>query len=644
MILPFGDVERQAEPYPWTDEERKYVAGVWRDFQKSFSLRSEPLDILGGITLQDFWDESVRDYGVLADEIRDPNDPVEQYQSTISRDKADVFIANLAGQLLYSDVIAQNNDQEIDRVVSKVGSAMLEWAYKNDGWPSESGQQKNARYIHKTVVEGTCHVLDVVTKEGLESELVPNEEVYIKNFWQPDIQKQAMIIRAKTNVLYDEAESMFGDMENWKYVTKGSWVESWFTEAPFLKDGFQGLEWDDKMQILYVWKMATPSELKELKKQGKVPKTQKRACFYNVIVNYVPMFPPDNLSPFKHGYYPISKAKFQEFAKPEFYYGNSAPNKVKEDKHWLDAWKTLLRYKGKLGVLKPMLVIGGSLEEEIMLPSKFTSIEAGVEIEQVPGVADGVTQSDITLLQMAEGEIDRGSVSPQASGQSSNRKETARATVVMAAASEKLLDSISQQIAFFQASRSFPVLLSLFQFLAKRDIKKIAIPDQTLNDGLRGSLEVIFEDPGEMTKMEELQKSFDLHSQELKSRKSKSPKDIIYVNPSYLRDLKYYVTADASSILQDKSAIRMQKFERDFPLMLEQPDLFDRKEVAREYVRQNDYSDRLLMKGETQPQMGGLPAQGQQGLQQPQRSTPQEGQMNDLATATTGAGMPSLPA
>ena len=639
MILPFGERDNIADAFDWSEDQRKFVVGVWSKFQKMFVLRNETMDIFGGQTIQDYWDESVMDYGILADELRDPNDPVEQYQSTISRDKSDVFIANLIGQLLYSDVIAQNNDQEIDRVVSRISSSLLEWAYKTDGWPSESGQQKNARYITKCVIEGTVHVLDIVTKEGLESELVPNEEVYISNFWQPDIQKQPVVIRAKTNVLYDEAEQMFGDMDNWKYVTKGTWAQNWFNEAPFLKNGFDGLEWDDKCQILYVWKRATPSEMKELKKSGKIAKNAKRACFYNVIVNDIPMFPPDNLLPYKHGFYPISKGKMFEFAKPECYYGNSIPNKIKEDKRWLDAWKTLLRYKGKLGVLKPSLVIGGSIEEEILLPSKLTPIEAGIEIVPIPGISDGISQQDITLLQMAEGEIDRGTVSAQAGGQAGQRKETARASIIMAANSDKLLDAVSQQIAFFQAARSFPILLAMLQLIPKGDIKKIAIPDQTLQDGLRGSVEVMFQDPGELTKAEEIQKSMELMVKERESRQNKSPKDIIYVNPAYLRDLKYYVTSDASSILQDKSIVRMQAFQTDLPLMLQSPDLFDRKEVAREYVRMKEYPERILAKGTPEQQPGGqMPPMPQQ----PERATPEDQNMNQLATAATGQGIPSL--
>ncbi len=646
-LLPFGDEPDVIESYPWTPEERKFVSGVWEKFGKMYTLRAEPQDILGGISLQDYWDLSVQDYGVLADELRDPNDPVEQYQSTISRDKTDVFIANLIGQLLYSNVIAQNPEQDIDKVVSRVGSSLLEWAYKSDGWPSESGQQKNARYIHKAAVEGTSFVLDVVTKDGLESELIPNEELYFSTFWQPNLQKHPVIIRAKLNVLYEEAEQMFGDNENWPYVSRGAWTSNWVNEAPFLKDGFQGIDWADRCQILYIWKQATPKELKELKRLGKVKKSAKRACFYNAMVNDIMMFPPDNLLPYRHGFYNISRMKMFEFAKPEYLYGNSVPAKIREDKRWLDAWKTLLRYKGKLGVLKPSLVMGGTIEEEIMLPSKMTPVDEGVEIKTIEGVSDGVSQSDITLLQMAEGDIDRGTVSPQASGQASARKETARAAVIQASSSDKLLDAVSQQVAFFQASRSFPALLALFQLIPKRDIKKISIPDQTLSDGLRGSLEVIFQDPGQLDEAEELQKSFDIRAQETTSRKQKAPKDVVYINPKYLEDLKYYVTSDASSLLQDKNAMKIQQFQANMELFLANPDLIDRKEVMREFVRMNDIPDRILAKeGQGQQMPGQAPQPSQMG--QPggggQLKTAEDAMVDANSKAQTGAGMPALAA
>lgn len=638
-ILPFGGKEEQAQPYPYKPGEREFVAGVYEKFQKMYVLKNEALDILGGRTLQEFWDQSVMDYGLLAADAKDPNDPVEQYQSSISRDKSDVFIAALSSQLLSPDVTAQNAEQQVDRIVSRVGSSTLKWAFRNDGWPSESGQQKNARYIHKSVVEGSAFVLDAVTKEGLESELVPNEEIYFSTFWQPDIQKHPYVVRAKVNLLYDEAEQLFGDNPRWKYVLKGSWTANWYPEMPFLKDGFQGIEWDDRVQVLYVWKRATKSELEALKKAGKVAAKAKRACFYNVIINDVPLFPVDNVLPYRHGFYPINRLKFDEFAKPEFLFGNSLPNKIAEDKGWLDAWKTLIRYKAKLGVLKPMFVYGGPMEDEIFLPAKTTVMDdEDMRVEPVPGVSDGVSQSDVTMLQMAEGEIDRGTVSPAASGQASARKETARAATIQAAASERMMDRFSQQLSFFQCARALPVLTSLFQLLPKRTLKMVSFPDEQLADGRRGTMEVLFEAPGRLTEAQRMEKSFELRKRQASS---KEPKESLMVDPAYLDDIILYVGADASSILQDTSLVRLQRFQQDLPTLLQLPEL-DRKEVISDYLRLNEYPERFMAKDG--PGAAPMPPQGLPRGRPQGAPSPEDAAAQSLDMAVAGAKLPSQPA
>src|ERR1035437_3454206 len=165
-------------------EMSKFITDCWDDFVRMYRVKVQSQDILGGSNLQAFWDASNSDYGVLVPQAAQ-NDPVKQYVSTISRDKADVFISNLTQELFYPSVTAVNMENKIDKVLSKVSRALLEWAHNHDGFPSESGHEKMARYIHKMVVEGTVHIQDDVTPDGrLESSLVPNEEILLDTFWQ----------------------------------------------------------------------------------------------------------------------------------------------------------------------------------------------------------------------------------------------------------------------------------------------------------------------------------------------------------------------------------------------------------------------------------------------------------------------------
>lgn len=641
--MPFLDPTNEPERGMWspTDEERTYVSDLLQSFHDCYQLRQEKQEILGGLTLKEFWDRSEADYTVTVDEVQDENDPVRKYQTTISRDKANVFVSHIAGSLMYPDVIAQNPDQSIDQTWGRVGTSLLYWAHRNDGWPNENGQQKAERMAHTTVVKGTAFCLDIVTKEGLESEEIPVEEMYFPTFWQPNLQKMPVMFRAKLNILFEEAEQMFGEYDNFKYVQKGSsWISEVTSDSPELKSSFDGIVQEDKVSILYVWKLGRPKELEKLTKKGKVRKSAKRVCFYNVLVNGIPMFEVDNLLPYKHGYYPISKAIFEMF-RSDYLYGNSCPNKMREDKRWKDEWKTLMRYKGKLGALPPTLVIGGAIDEQMTLPGAQTSVPEGVEVQAVPGVAPGISNSDIQLMQMADGEIDRSSTSPQTAGIRGD-KQTARAEVIQAANAQKMLEPFSRQWAYFMQSRSFHILLSLMQYVPKRSVKKIAVPDQTLQDGLKGTFEVIFEDVRGMEAKEKVQESMKLMVEERDSRKMGKPMERVYASPRLVDDIKFYLFSDASAGLEDKNLVKQQDYTSNLELMLSRPE-FVPAEVAREWVRMKGYNERILAKGTEGQQAPGMGPQAPQGAPQGQPA-PTEGDITAGAAseAVTGTKMPAL--
>lgn len=600
-------------------DEHNFVAEKYSRLLTMYTAWNTRLPILGGRTPLEFWNDSTRDYAVLAAEYDDSNDPVDQYQSTISRDQTNKVYANHLAKSFRPSCVAQNSEQSIDRTLAKVGDTVLEWAYKQDGWPSETGQQKLARLIHKCCVQGTSYTLDIINEDGLDSQMIPNEEIFFPNLWQPNIQLQSRVYRTRLNMTTGEAEEEFGDMPNWKDVdTKGGWTEAFITQYPELKGMFDGIVQKEKISVMYTWERATQEQLKELKRKRKVNKNAKRAWFYNVIINNVAMFPVDNVSPYKSGILPISKMIFEQMAETEFALGNSVPNKCAEDKRWTDAWKTNLRWRGKLIAMPPQLVIGGHLNgEEVMIPSMFTSVPQGVQVEAVPGIQP-ISSSDIELMNMAEGDIHRSTIEmPGFSG----GREAARAMMIAQANMQTMLEPFSQQLAFFVASRSFHILMASFDLLTKSKLAKLAVPDQVLNDGLTGTFEVLFKNPDDIlmselpndqvkSEMEALQsmgvkaKEMDLrrlmHSFQLKntadqSRKSGAPVDRTYIDPTYVAESKFYIFSDAADAMQDKDAMAQAKFAQDLPLMLQDPTgSIVPREVWREYIRMRGYNERLL--------------------------------------------------
>jgi hypothetical protein len=605
--------------YSFSTKERELVNQAWENFRLMWQIRTQSMSILGDRTLQQYWDDCNKDYAVWTEPAL-PNDPVTQYSSTISRDRADIFIAHLTKQLMIPSVTAQNEDQEIDRTLGRVSRTLLNWAHDNDGHPSENGHQKMTRYVHKMVVEGTVHIQDDVDQFGLESKLVPNEEIFVPNFWQPDIQKQGRLVRAQINVVWDEAEAIYGSLPNWKYVRPG-FADWWYYQRPQFKEQWQGVLMYDRVQILHYWQNCTQKELNQLKASGRVNKNAKRAKWYNVFINEIPMFPVDTLSPYKDGLFPISKGIFTEFSKSEYYWGNSLPNKCRQDKLWLDGWKTLLRYKAKLNLLPPLMSLNGQfVDEEIIVPGRITPVTEEIELKKIEGVADPLSAADVQLYEMAKNEIEAGSMAPQTE---INPQQKASNAVIVENNAKVLMDAFALKVAFLVQARTFPILKRLFQFIPRGDLNKISVSDQKLEGGTRGTMEILFKKLPKMTKEEKILKSFEILKEEKEAGRQGNNIEKVYLDEEYVQNCNYYLKADPESVFKDKSEIETDKFNQVFStVLLARPDLFNPKESAREFVVKNELSDELLLTEEQQQQQMATQQQGMPGQQQgaPQQS------------------------
>lgn len=637
--MPLSPVDIQdglkSEAFAPSEEEQKFISGVSTRFLEMWNLKNQALPILDHRTLSEYINDSVTDYAVIMDEQQDKNDPVKPYVTSVSRNKTDAFVYNLSKGLMFPSVTAQNGAQEIDRVWARVGRGLLEWAHRNDGFPDENGQIKSTRYIHTMSVEGTTHVLDIVTKDGLYSENIPNDEVFIPNFWQTSLQKQPRFYRAKLNVTYEEARDMFGQLKKFKYVSKGDYGLL-FSSNDVMQAQWQGIVQSDRVQILYVWEKMSPEQLQKEKDAGRVKKSAKQHYYYNVIINGVPMFKVDNILPWRDGYLNVSVGRFSFFAKSGFYWGESAPNKFRYDKHWRDGWMTLLRHKGKLNALRPQFSLNGNyVGDEIYVPANVINLQEDPELKTIEGVGDPINNSDLELMRMADREIDNSSVSNTVQGQQANQKMTAREAVITQSNAQVALDAFSQQVAALVHARTIPILLRLCEKIPKGDFKKLVVPEQTLSDGTRGNLEIVFKslkNPKEDGYEEEYRtESIKMWEDMTKAKNMGEPHEKMFINTRQLDDITFYLKSDVATFSSNYDMIRKEQFnERAQSIYLMRPDLFDQRETGRQLLQVNEDDDSLLAE-EQQPQQQGQPQQGQG---QPLPESPNTASLGALAPMT----------
>ena len=584
------------KPYLPSAEESKFLLDVYTDFLYDRRLKTQPQSILDGRTLKQFWDESATDYNVLVGP-EDINDPVKPYASSISRDKAEDFIVRLSNQLLIPSVSAINTAQEFDNTMSRVSGSLLSWAHENDGRPAESGNQKNARYVHSMVVSGTCHVQDDIIDGRLRSTQVPNEEVYISNFYQHNIQLQPRLMRVQNVTNYEQAEMEFGELSNFRdYVVPMTGATMRLMENSKFREVYEAINPINSTFILRCWYPVPKKKLKEYITKGKLPKGVKQAKYFNIIINGVLMFPVDNLMPYHDGFYPINKGVFDLFSDPNYYWGNSMPNKSRHDKKWLDGWKTLIRYKAKLSAIPPLITFNGQfVDSDIVVPGMISQAPAGMTKEDVagiPGIATGVTSADLEMANDAVSDIERSSLQKSFGAQ----RITAREVMVINDLNNQILQGFAVQIAYFVEARTFPILKRIFQFIPRYNIEKIAVPDQSLPSGASGIMEIIFSPPQEMTADELDNVELGLWKQERQSARMGKNKKITIINYEYLNELDLYIKASADSIVKETGAIRDAKAQQHFTTYVARPDLFNIKVAARKLVQgYGDNEDEMLV-------------------------------------------------
>lgn len=581
-----------------TDEERKYVLKWMKALQEDQLLKQRSYRCLGNTTLANFWQISHDNYNVVLP-VKDKGDWKMQAKRTITRDKVNGFISKMIKQIVVAAVISQNKNQEIDNTIGKILKVLLEW------WERRSKSNREfVRMVKKMIVEGTAHIYQPVVNGYECKEVFRNEEVFVPDFYETDVQKQSHFIRAHY-VKYESAKLQFGDLANFKYVMPGAF-HSWIVDD--LKDFDSGFDKDDQVLVQYNWEHT-----------GYDDKGKPKVKLFNIQINGVPMYAVDNEQNLKHNLYPITKIIFENFADIDFYWGNSLPNKVKENQKYGDAFRTIILNKAILNLL-PALINNGTdhFDADIIVPAKITPSQTTKDqIFPVPGTDKPITNSDLNIEAMVDKEIDEGSQPPVSLGQDAGGSNTLGEIRLKDFRAAELLETLGWAIKFAVEDMATQTLSNLLQFETRRGVeakvdgaellfeKKIEVADQVLNNSEIGTMSINFM-PKEQhpLPMSILKDEYDL-------KKKGKKKQIMYVDPAYLDELDNFVYVSANPVNQPSEDLdRLITLDNYQKVYKGNPNI-NQKEALRAVVRKNgDDEDKLLIDTPT-PQIE--PNSGSQG-------------------------------
>ncbi len=308
-------------------KEALAVVEVLKTFEKGRETLNRGYNYFGGKNLTEYIDDCTKRWNGY---IPVMNPLLDQTQSNIfinfTRNAVIGYLSKVAAAPVKAHIIAVNkksgmSDQKVadafedlkqfsenaENAPQKFMRSGLECCVKGtvivyEGYMKQEQKMKSPIQFDQTTGEMEWEEKTRVIFDNCYQEVVPLEDFYIINPFEPDVQKQPKIIWRKLTE-HSEAEMEFKHYKNWKYVRPGN-----YSIASEIQTFYRG---------------TLSSELK--KDQVEILRYYCR--FKNrhiVVVNGVILY--DGPMPWKDGKYPFAKGINEPFA-VDFFWGNGHPNK-----------------------------------------------------------------------------------------------------------------------------------------------------------------------------------------------------------------------------------------------------------------------------------------------------------------------------
>lgn len=541
----------------------------------------------------------------------------------VVRNKCMSIAAHATARLIFPKVFAYNKDSDEQQETAKVMEDLMEW----------SGDVSNYAYIALMRVltalsspasigyteYGEVMRLVKVEKEGDQwkekmirdeaypcfmDEVVPVNQLYIENFFEPDIQKQGWLIWRKVYG-YSAAQTKYGQVDNFKYVRPG--VQTLMDDAnrTFYYVYDPNMRQEDVEEIIY-WNKAL--DLKVIK------------------VNNVFMTPCDNPNPRNDKMYPFDKFGYEPINNRFFYY-KSLAFKLQHDAEIVNTLYQMVIDGTYLSIFKPMVNVGGEIiASDVIVPGAVTTLSSPDADLRAINVGSDL-RSGLETLSVVEKSINESSQEPLQSGVADAGSQTAYEISKLEQNANTILGLFLQMIAKHVKDFGKLRLGDIIQYLTVPQVADItgdpelAYKTFFLKGSTKGQTrnkKIVF-DPemeDEMTKDE-----YEEASYALKEEEEEKDMEIAKVNPALFREMQYMVT-----ISPDVQNPRSEDLERAYDLeafdrMIAQPAVFDPMETGKLLLSSNPSTkknpDKYLAKEQVQPMNpmdGSMPAAGNSPL------------------------------
>ncbi len=481
----------------------------------------------------------------------------------VVRNKCISIAAHATARLIFPKIFAYNQDSEDQQDAAKVMEDLMEWSADESNYAHTSlmrvitalSSPASIGYTEYGEVYRTVKIEKDSKGQWIEKKIrdlafpcfqdlvVPVDQFYIENFFEPDLQKQAWIIWRRV-YSYSLAQTKYGEMDNFKYV----------------RPGVQTIYDDANRNFYWVYDPNMRSEDVE------------EICYWNrqldlkiILVNGVMMTPADNPNPRADKLYPFDKFGYEPINNKCFYY-KSLAFKLQHDADIVNTLYQMVVDGTYLSIFKPMVNVGGEIiASDVIVPGAVTTLSSpNADLRAINVGSD--LKSGLETLQVVEKSINESSQEPLQQGADSQGGTTAYEISKLEQNANTVLGLFLQMIAKHVKDFGKLRVGDIVQYLTLGDVVSITddapLTYKTFHVGAKGnsttSRKIRFDGsmPDEMTGQDILDSSYDLLAQE---KKHGSDVNIYQVNPALFRDLEYKV-AISPDILNPRSDELLRAF------------------------------------------------------------------------------------
>lgn len=653
-----GEIEAEVSLYTQTDEEKGVSSLVLKHFvlgtTNSYTPRVEFNDL--SLVSRDTYD-------AMSFNAYQPNNgegwvgaPQAAWRShalrPVVRNKCMSIAAHATARLIFPKCFAYNESSEEQQDAARVMEDLMEWSGDISSYP-HTALMRVITAMYSPASIGYTEYGEVTrlvkTEKGEDGKwiekrvpdeaypcftdmVVPVDQLYIENFFEPDIQKQGFLIWRKV-YSYSAAQGKYNGLyENFKYV----------------KPGVQTIYDDANRTFYYVYDPNMRSEDVE-----EIVYWNKNLDLKIIMVNGVMLTEHDNPNPRQDKLYPFDKFYYEPI-NSRFFYGKSLAFKLQHDAEIVNTLYRMVIDGTYLSIFKPMVNVGGEIiASDVIVPGAVTTLsDPNADLRAINVGSD--LKSGLETLSVVEQSINESSQEPLQSGQDGAGSQTAYEISRIENNANTVLGNFLQMIAKHVKDFGKLRVGDIVQYVTVPEVvalegdesaelvyKTFFLKAPQKGSGKNKRIEFDQELPDEMEDEEYLERSYDLADDE-----DDKDMEIAKVNPALFRDLKYMIT-----ISPDVMNPRSQDLERayaleDFDRMIAQPAVFDPEETGKLLLAHNPLTqknpDKYLAKQPSPEQ------QAEQMAMQDPNAMPQAGNaplnaMSKKSPLSTSAAPTSLP-